>query len=173
MNHTAILTELFQAAESGDVSKVKDMLKADPTLVHEHNEDGLTLLGWTAHFGHKDIVQIILDYGGEVNALSKPKVQYIPANTALHAAIAGKRNIEVIKLLLDHDAATDILDSNGHTCLHTAAFHDDNVDIAELLIKWGADVHAQDQTGKTPLMLAMEQGNDKVVQALHKHGATE
>ncbi|MNJ68163.1 Ankyrin repeat protein [compost metagenome] len=113
----------------------------------------------------------MLDYDADIDALSHSKVSYIPSNTALHAAIAGERSIEVIKLLLLQNAQTNILDSNGHTCLHTAAFHEDNVEIISLLIEHGADVNAQAEDGETALSLAIKQGNHNVAELLRQKGA--
>lgn len=72
-----------------------------PSLAHTENSEGLTPLGFAAHFGSKAAVQVLLDYGVDVNAVSHSKISYIPSNTALHAAIAGERDPEVIRLLLE------------------------------------------------------------------------
>ncbi|NGQ95142.1 ankyrin repeat domain-containing protein [Brevibacillus sp. SYP-B805] len=165
--------DLFQAAQAGDVQRLQEMLSADPALANTENEDGLTPLGFAAHFGHPDAVRALLEHGADVNAVSHSTIAYIPSNTALHAAIAGERNLEVIRLLLQHGARTDIFDSNGHTCLHTAAFHDDNCEIIRLLIEHGVPVNAQAAGGKTALALAIEKGNHNVAQLLRQHGASE
>ncbi|SCW87673.1 Ankyrin repeat-containing protein [Paenibacillus tianmuensis] len=114
------------------------ILAIHPSLAHSENGDGLTPLGFAAHFGSKATVQVLLDYGADVNAVSHSKLSYIPSNTALHAAIAGERDPEVIRLLLTRGALTNIFDSSGHTCLHTAAFHDDNTELIRLLMEHGA-----------------------------------
>lgn len=171
MDLSPILNEFFQAVQSSDAARLKELLEAHPHLANAKNNDGLAPLGYAAHFGQKEAVQILLDHQADVNAVSHSKISYIPSNTALHAAIAGERSLEVIRLLLAHRAKTDILDSNGHTCLHTAAFHEDNVGIISLLIENGADVNAQAEDGETPLSLAIKQGNHKVAELLREHGA--
>src|SRR5690606_24749043 len=122
---------------------------------------------------NKGAVDVLLRRGEYVNAVSHSKVPYIPSNTALHAAIAGERDLEVIQLLLEYKARTDIYDSNGHTCLHTAAFHDDNVDLIRLLIAHGADINAAVEGGATALSLAIQQGNHNVAELLRQMGALE
>lgn len=171
MDLTAIIDDVFRAAQSGDASRLKDILEAHPHLANTKNGEGLTPLGYAAHFGNKDAVQVLLDYGADVNAMSQSKVSYIPSNTALHAALAGERNVDVIRLLLTHHAQTNMFDSNGHTCLHTAAFHDDNLDIIRLLIEHGADINARVEGGETALSLAIKQGNHNVAEHLRQHGA--
>jgi ankyrin repeat protein len=171
MELVQIIADVFQAAQSGDASRLKNILESHPNLANTENSDGLTPLGFAAHFGNKDAVQVLLDHGADIDAVSHSKISYIPSNTALHAAIAGKRNVDVIKLLLERNAKTNIFDSNGHTCLHTAAFHDDNIEIIRLLIEHGADVNARIEGGETALSLAMKQGNHNVAEFLRQNGA--
>ncbi|TJY43108.1 ankyrin repeat domain-containing protein [Cohnella pontilimi] len=169
MTLSQLIGDVFKLAESGDAQRLKDILHTNPALANQENEQGLTLLGYAAHFGHPDVVQVLLDYGAEVNAVSHSKLDFIPSNTALHAAIAGERNIEVIQLLLQHHADTSIFDTNGHTSLHTAAFHEDNAEIIHLLIKYGANVNAKPEGGKTARTVAEERGNHKVAELLRSY----
>ncbi|WP_159886933.1 ankyrin repeat domain-containing protein [Paenibacillus puerhi] len=171
MESTPSMEEIFQAVQSGEASQLKVILDAHPHLVQSENRDGMTSLGYAAHLGNKEAVQILLDKGAHVDAVSHSKISYIPSNTALHAAIAGARSLDVIKLLLSHNAQANLFDSNGHTCLHTAAFHDDNVEIIRLLIEHGADVNARVEGGDTACSLAVKQGNHNVAELLRKHGA--
>jgi len=166
MELTPIIQQLFQAIETNDATTMAVILDADPALANQYNEDGLTPLGYAAHYGHLACVQLLLDHQAEINALSQSKVAFIPSNTALHAAIAGARNLEIIQLLLTRGANTRIFDSNGHTCLHTATFHDDNTEIIQLLLEHGADVNASLNGGEIALALAARQGNHKVADLL-------
>ncbi|MCM3630812.1 ankyrin repeat domain-containing protein [Paenibacillus glycanilyticus] len=166
------INDLFQAAQNGDAARVKEIVTAHPRLANTENQDGLTPLGYAAHFGHPEVVRALLALGADVNALSHSSISFIPSNTALHAAIAGERSLEVIKLLLAHGADTTILDSNGHTCLHAAAFHDDNLEMIRLLMEHGADVRAAAEGGETALSLAIQQGNENVASLLREYGAS-
>lgn len=168
-----MINEVFSAAQTGDTKQLKGLLDIDSTLANTENSDGLTPLGFAAHFGQAESVKVLLEYGADVNAVSHSKVSYIPSNTALHAAIAGERNMEVIKLLLSHNTQTNIFDSNGHTSLHTAAFHDDNIEMINLLLEHGANVNAKAEGGKTALELAIENGNINVAELLKQKGAIE
>jgi uncharacterized protein len=154
-----MIVEFFTAVRNGETEVMKAHLDRDPALANTVNPDGLTPLGFAAHFGQTGAARLLLQYGADVNALSQSKISYIPSNTALHAAIAGERNMELLKLLLAHNASTTVFDSNGHTCLHSAAFHDDNVEMILLLLDHGADVHARQEDGVTALALAEERGN--------------
>ncbi|WP_432353351.1 ankyrin repeat domain-containing protein [Sporosarcina sp. A2] len=157
---------VFECLESNDVQALKKNLTSTPSLVNVENVQGLTPLGFASHLGYVNSVQILLDFHADVDEVSHSKVEYIPSNTALHAAIAGARNFEIIELLLKNKAKTDIFDSNGHTALHTAAFHDDNTQLISLLIRHGAPVAAKVDEGKTALELAVEKGNNQVAEQL-------
>ncbi|MCT1390105.1 ankyrin repeat domain-containing protein [Peribacillus frigoritolerans] len=116
-NMSANVSEVFQAIETNDANALKKAIISYPALVNAENEQGLTPLGFASHFGNKDCVLVLLNYNADFNAVSHSKIEYIPSNTALHAASAGKRNLEVIELLLNNKAKTNIFDSNGHTAL--------------------------------------------------------
>ncbi|MFF2480000.1 ankyrin repeat domain-containing protein [Paenibacillus sp. NPDC058071] len=171
MELTQIINDVFQAIQKGDTARLTDILESHSYLSNTENGEGLTPLGYAAHFGNNEAVQILLTHGADVDAISHSKLSYIPSNTALHAAISGERNLDVVRLLLAHKAQTIIFDSNGHACLHTAAFHDDNIEIIRLLIEHGADVNARIKDGETALSLAIKQGNNNVEEFLRQHGA--
>ncbi|WNQ12363.1 ankyrin repeat domain-containing protein [Paenibacillus aurantius] len=163
-----MIEELFKAAQSGDITRLKELLAEKPELANTENADGLTPLGYAAHFGQAAAVKLLLEAGAEVNAVSHSKIAYIPSNTALHAAIAGERDLGVIRLLLAGGASASIPDSDGHTALHTAAYHADSVDIIRLLLEHGADIQAE-AGGATALALAKSRGNDQVAELLERH----
>jgi len=132
------MNELLQAAQAGDENKLRSLLATNPELANMENAEGLTPLGYAAHYGHPNAVKTLLEHGVEVNAISHSKVSYIPSNTALHAGIAGGCSIEVIKLLLECGAKTDILDSNGYTPIEVAASHKSSKEIIELLEEYNS-----------------------------------
>lgn len=171
MSENPLIHDLFRAAQSGDAAKLQELLEVNPALANTENEEGLTPLGYAAHFGRMEAVKVLVENGADIQAVSHSKVPYIPSNTALHAAIAGEGAVDVIQFLLERGARTDIFDSNGHTCLHTAVFHDDHIEIIRLLLVHGADVNAKREGQKTPLDLAVEQGNENVANLLRQNGA--
>ncbi|MEK5397594.1 ankyrin repeat domain-containing protein [Paenibacillus sp. FSL K6-2859] len=165
------INEVFQSAQQGDAVLLKQILESHPALVNTENNEGLTPLGYAAHFGKEAAVQVLLDFGANVDAVSHSKLSYIPSNTALHAAIAGERDMGVIQLLLNKGAQTHIFDSDGHSALHSAAFHSDNVELIRLLIEHGADVHAKIEGGESVLAIAIQQENHNVKEILIEKGA--
>ena len=69
MELTQMTEELFQTAQSGDTERLTALLEANLHLANIENSDGLTLLGYAAHFGNKNAVKLLLDSGADVNAV--------------------------------------------------------------------------------------------------------
>ncbi|MCJ7842832.1 ankyrin repeat domain-containing protein [Lederbergia sp. NSJ-179] len=163
------VSDVFQLIESNDVPALETTLIANSSLANIENEQGITPLGFAAHLGKKQAVQLLLDFNADVNAVSHSKIDYIPSNTALHAAIAGARDLEIIELLLKNNANPDIVDSNGFTSLHTTAFHGNNQEIVRLLLEHGATIDTKMSDGKTAIDIAREQGNNQVAEQLQRY----
>ncbi|WP_440117562.1 ankyrin repeat domain-containing protein [Paenibacillus sp. QZ-Y1] len=173
MNHSEQMNILFQAAQHGDVTTIRHLLDSLPELTNMENMDGLTPLGYAAHYGQADAVGILLELGADVNAISHSKITFIPSNTAMHAALAGERSIEVIRLLLEHGASTSILDSDGQHALHSAAFHTDQTELIGLLLQHGADPNGLNSAGETALDIAVARGNMATAACLREVIATK
>ncbi|GIN72771.1 hypothetical protein J14TS2_32460 [Bacillus sp. J14TS2] len=165
----ATVSDVFRLIETNDVPALETALIANSSFANIENEQGITSLGFATHLGNKQAAQLLLDFNADVNAVSHSKIDYIPSNTALHAAIAGARDIEIIELLLKNNANPDIVDSNGYTVLHTAVFHDNNQEIVRLLIEHGATIDAKINDGKTAIDIAKEQGNNQVAEQLQRY----
>lgn len=58
------------------------------------------------------------------------------------------------------------------TSLHIAIMKGQN-DIAKFLIAKGADIHIKGIAGLTPLSIAIQKDNKKIVDLLRTHGAVE
>jgi ankyrin repeat protein len=86
--------------------------------------------------------------------------------TLLSSASLDKE-VEVVKLLLDHDADPNVNLSNGLTALHNA----NHEYIVHLLADKGGKINKKDRNGNTPLMLACYRGDKNVVFAMIESGA--
>jgi hypothetical protein len=56
--------EIHDAAEAGDVAKVKALLAGNPNLVNAKDDHGDTPLHWAVRFGYKDLADLLWQHGG-------------------------------------------------------------------------------------------------------------
>ena len=152
---------LYEAAAMGDAARVRAHGRAEPTMLGVRSPDGWPPLHLAAHFGHGDAVDALIEAGADVRAFSDNH----EGNTALHAALAGRRAMRIISRLLTSGADVNARAAGGYTPLHIAAFHDD-VAIVDTLLAHGAAAEARDDEGKTPLAIAEEQGHSLVARRL-------
>ncbi|HZN04074.1 MAG TPA: ankyrin repeat domain-containing protein [Candidatus Polarisedimenticolia bacterium] len=110
---------LHEAAALGFVDHARAHLDASPGSVGVHSHDGFTPLHLAAFFGHRDLAQLLLDRGADVNARSKSE-RFARSNTPLHAAAANKQ-VEVARLLVERGADVNAKDGHGFTPLALAA----------------------------------------------------
>jgi ankyrin repeat protein len=152
---------LYEAAAIGDAARVRALARAEPAAVDRRSPDGWPPLHLAAHFGHGDVVDALLEAGADVRARSDND----EANTALHAVLAGRRELRIVSRLLAAGADVNARAGGGHTPLHIAAFHDD-VTVVAALLAHGAAADARDDQGRTPLMIAEEKGQTHVARRL-------
>lgn len=86
-----------------------------------------------------------------------------------HAALNGHK--EIVSLLLQYEASTNVVDHKGSTPLHLAAWTG-NTDIVRLLLEQGPsvpNVNLANHDRETPLHSAAQYGHTEVVSLLLKH----
>jgi len=154
---------IFEAAATGRIERVRKLLDKDPQLVHAFSPDGWTALH-LANFDGIDLVKLLLDRGADINAVSKNKLVATP----LQGTVVMNK-IEFGQLLLDRGAKVSPRGEEGTTPLHEAA-GSGQLDFAKLLIDRGADVNAKDDAGKTPLGIALESKQPEITEFLRQHG---
>jgi ankyrin repeat protein len=196
----AFCGEIHDAANRGDLEKVQALLRSDPNLVLSKDDEGFTPLHQAVNRGHKDVAELLLAHGADVNARLRVKGQEVP----LHLAVAGGHK-DVVGLLLAHGADVNAKNNKGGTPLHLAAYlgHKDIVglllaheadvnartnigdtplhsaasgqgeDVVELLLVNKAEVNAKDNKDETPLVLAAHENHEDFVELLRRHGGHE
>ena len=153
------------AALAGRHFELAEVLHRNGSSVDPLDEDGESPLYLAVYVENLEMVQVLLDYGVDVNFRSKH------GETALAFATSGIFNDHrVVRLLLDHGA-----DSNAQaqrfgrrTPLHRASEYG-RIEIARLLLERGASPEVRDEEGKTPLDIASEQRRDEMIKLLLEH----
>ncbi len=149
-------TVLINAVHSGNLNLVKKLVEMGLN-VNQPNDEGWTPLLHSME--NPDITKFLYEHGAD------PCVKNNRGDTVfLNACMYGM--IWLIKDLIEKKPALiDEKGENGWSSLHYAAWHG-RVEASRLLLEKGADLHALDDSGKTPLDLAVSQGNDKLVDFL-------
>jgi ankyrin repeat protein len=177
-NYVALAKEIHQRLSSQMVR----LLIAHGADVKAKDKEGMTPLHCAAYFGDRNVVQLLLAEGAEVNArtVRDPKPDAIawerdlgyrlgPGVTPLHEAVAGW-DPGVVELLLAHGADVRAADEAGMTALHKAAAKG-RASVTQLLLARGAEVNAKDGKGATPLAYALPRGHVKTAKMLIASGA--
>jgi len=143
---------IHQAADAGDLAKVKAFIQEGigvNTKAH-----GCTPLHCAARYGHKEVAELLIAKGADINAKDTR------GRTPIDLAIKKGRKV-IAKLLLS---------KSGDFSLHTAAYIGD-LQRVEKFIDGGATVDAKDQKGQTALHYAAKAGQIAVAKLLIANGA--
>jgi ankyrin repeat protein/predicted TIM-barrel fold metal-dependent hydrolase len=142
---------IHKAADAGDLAKVKAFIEEGFDV--NKKVYGCTPLHCAARYGHKEVVELLIAEGADINAKDSR------GRTPLYLAMYQDRK-EVAKLLASR---------SGDVSLHTAAYIGD-LQTVEKLIDAGANVNANIQ-GVTALHLAAKAGEIAVAKLLIANGA--
>lgn len=96
--------DFFAAVKDGRNQQVEEMLKENPMLVYDHDEQNLTPLHWAAREGFQNIVRLLIqDYHSNFDARD------CYGRTPLHLAVIHER-VECIYRLVIEGAKTNVMD---------------------------------------------------------------
>jgi len=154
---------IHKACENGNIKAVKRFL-ANGTDVNVKNDDGLTPLMKAAGWGEKEIAELLIAEGADVNAMSD-------GLTTLHFAVElGEKG--TAELLIEKGADVNA-QCDGISPLHSSVWRGDK-EITELLIAKGANVNSLNEDKGTPLdalsSKELEGVTAKIAILLRKHG---
>jgi ankyrin repeat protein len=161
-----VLLDVFESAAVGDVLRLEDILEADPAAAQSFSGDGWTALHLAGAFGTPQAVDLLLQHGARVDAVSKNPQR----NQPLHAALALGRNPETVRLLLDHGADPNATQVAGFTALFSAASAG-RQDLVEMLVASGAHALHRSDLGKSAADFARERGHAELADWLEKQPA--
>src|SRR5476649_407330 len=98
-----ITADIFEASAIGDTRRLAEILAATPAAVHAQSVDGWTALHLAGFTGQLESARMLLAHGADLSAYGGNYMRNMP----LHAALAGRQNLDLIRLLLEHGAAVN------------------------------------------------------------------
>lgn len=123
---TSPVDDIIAASVGGDLPRVIELLKLDPTLAGTANMFGSTAIHAAHYCGHKDIVKLLL-------------AQSPPLDGFLAAELGFTRILT--RWLEKHPTFAAIRNPSGSTALHGACYWG-SIEASRLLLDHGADVNA-------------------------------
>ncbi|KAJ3080403.1 hypothetical protein HDU99_008470, partial [Rhizoclosmatium hyalinum] len=142
----ALVALIHKAVEIEDIELIHKLAQQlGHGQVDVYDDDGWTPLHHAAYSGSTEAVNVLLNYGADVNARDKWK------RAPLHFAC----NHSIALLLLNHGAAPNALDSYNRSPLCYAISFSREVDLVCLLLERGANVE-QMGDNETPLFRASQ-----------------
>jgi uncharacterized protein YndB with AHSA1/START domain len=108
--------DVFDASALGRSERLRELLDADPELVHALSDDGFTPLHLACFSGSPDAVRLLVERGAPLERLAEaPFARVQPLGTAVFAG-----QVEAARILLEAGADPNGVDSGGHRPLQTA-----------------------------------------------------
>ena len=157
---------IHEAAAEGNIEAVIQHL-ANGVDVNAKSEDkdgnGGTPLCYAAWHGRKEIAELLIVEGADVNAAA-----IFDRYTPLHYA-ASSGHTEIAELLIDAGADLEAKNPAVGTPLLFAVLQG-HKEVVELLIAEGADVNAKDIADRTPVDVAIRYKLTEIADLLRKHG---
>ncbi|GBM40117.1 Ankyrin-3 [Araneus ventricosus] len=187
---------LHVASSFGRAETVKFFLEQKKPSINEETNDGQTPLHLAIQYGHKVVVQILLQNnactsfksGGssplwyavwydrkDIVEILLERIQNVNADvrmggyTSLHVA-AEKGHTELVNFLLEKGASVNKESDEQLIPLHLASMRG-NAEIVSALLSQKSDVNAETIDGHTPLIFAAERDRFKVAELLIKRKA--
>ncbi|WP_300685347.1 ankyrin repeat domain-containing protein [Chryseobacterium sp.] len=148
---------IFDIARTGTVTEVKELMKQNPEIINQVNENGFSPLILACYRGNTEVAEFLIDHVKDVNYKSRE-------GTAL-AGLAVKYDKELTENLLKKNADPNIADSTGYTPLFWAVKFG-NKELVELLIQYRADKTKKDSAGMTPFEYALQTNNKEIINLL-------
>ncbi|MBU1229760.1 MAG: ankyrin repeat domain-containing protein [Proteobacteria bacterium] len=168
-------TPLHTAASANQIDFAKMLIKRKANL-EIFDKLGSTPLLTAVTRIDPDMVEVLVDAGAAINVKSSvnPLVTPMVFAAGNPNPLEHRKNVSILKYLLDHKGDINFPSSNGLTPLMAAAQKSDTsdgYDRASLLISKGAKLDQTNDKGETALMLAAGVGNEKLVKLLLEKGA--
>ena len=140
----APVLNIFDAAATGQLQRLRTLLDDDATLANAEASDGARPLHLACFFGQTESAKLLLDNSADVNVAVAAFGGVFPIHSA-----AASQSVEIIKMLLEAGADPNTKQQGGWTALHAAAKNGDSA-MTRLLLEHNADPNIRTDDGATP-----------------------
>lgn len=155
--------QLGQAVACGRTELVRELIEQGVD-VNQRNAQGHTALHLAVRRGDRDLVQLLLDNGADLDVHEQGS-----GLAPLHSA-ARLGNPELCELLIRYGADPDALSATHDTALHLAAALG-HADAVGILLKYRARPDRHNESGQTVEQVAL--AHPRVIDMLHRHASRE
>jgi uncharacterized protein len=182
--------DFLNSVTQGDVTKVKEFLKQDPSLARVTDNEGVSAVLKAVYYNRNDVLDLLLSTRNDLDifeASATGQTQrvevLIGSDPSLVNAFANDgfyplglavffKHPETVKVLLDAGADVNAQARNAMKVrpIHAASAAG-QIDVTRSLIEHGADVNARQQAGFTPLHEAAASGKLEFARLFLDHGA--
>ena len=150
---------IFDISRSGSIKEMKTVFKINPSIINELNENKSSTLILACYRGNTAVAKFLIENVKNINYISD-------MGTAIMAAVY-KNQIDLVELMLKHNADVNLQDPNGTTALMLAV-QTKNIEMVEFLLKNNADKSLKTKDGKTAFEYAVFAGNENIINTLNK-----
>lgn len=181
---------MIEACQAGDIAKVTELLKGDPSLVNARSDKGESAILTAQYRMQRGVVELLLSQGVELTlyeacatgALEKVKALVAANPAAVNSLAPDGFPPLALACFFGHAATAEYLLGKGAkvntpaenamkiTALHAAAAGR-HAAIVKMLLEHGANPNVQQHGGFTPLHSAAGNGQEETVRALLERGA--
>lgn len=134
----------------------------DPGFGYLGQEHTTPLLHLAMHFGHAEIIEILLQSGVNVNQVSERGCY------GWDQVFPKKDQLGLLGIQLPWPRC---MPGNGKTTTLTYAIRRGHPEVIRVLLQYGADANAMDAERRYPVEVAVEEQNAEILQLLFDHGA--
>jgi ankyrin repeat protein len=137
---------LSYAAENGNIKALEFLPKQESVDVNSSDTYRRTALSWAAEKGYTEATRLLL----KTNKVEVDLEDYRGQTPLAIAVRSGRDRMDVIRLLIEHNARVDARDDDGKTPLMWVIESIGETEFLELLVDHGANIEAKDSGVRTP-----------------------
>lgn len=153
----ALAQDIFQAARTGNVSRIEQLYTIDPDTINVRNENGFTPLILAGYYNQLSAVEFLLTKHVDINATS-------PEGPVILGA-CYKGYFELTQLLIKYKANVNAQNQQGTSALMFATISA-NIELVNLLLSNGADKNLMEKSGRTALSYAQMFNSEDLIKLL-------